>query len=183
MQSPERVQEQVREMGAGANDRIDAAKAYRDMTGERKGATERDLTKFRALSEVFGLCEPSLVNHRAQIASGPNPSIYVIEGLDAAIEELRRLQKQTQEFALKNEGAYNALTALEDVFKQAAAQNAARAREVAAVAPRATAVAQSQESGGEDESLGLLDSLDGGDEESAKEPIAEPRRGASRKPK
>ncbi len=185
MQNPDRVQEQVREMGSGASERLDAANAYRKMTEERRGATERELTKFRALTEVFGLCEPSLVQHRAQIAGGQNPSIYVIEGLDAAIEELRRLQKQTQEFVHKNEGALNALTALEDVFRQAAAQNSARVREVTAVAPKATALAESRTDAGEDESLGLLDALgeEEGQEESAKEPIAEPRRGASRKPK
>lgn len=173
------MQSSEQEMGSGADERQQPAESFRKMTEERRGATERELTKFRALGEVFGLCESSLAQHRAQIAGGGGSSLYVIEGLDAAIEEVRRLQKQTQEFALKNEGALNALTSLEELFKQAGALGAAVARDVA---PKVVELADPSPSEEDDDSyLGLLDGLDV--EEDAKEPIGEPKRGASRKPK
>jgi hypothetical protein len=171
------MQSSEQEMVSGADERQRSAESFRKMTEERRGATERELTKFRALAEVFGLCEPALAQHRAQIAGSVGSSSYVIEGLDAAIEEIRRLQRQTQEFALKNEGALNALTSLEDLFKQAGALSAAVARDAA---PKVVALAEVPSSE-EDSVLGLLDGLDA--EEDAKEPIEEPKRGASRKPK
>lgn len=183
MQNPDRIQDQP-QLGAGVVERLAAAQAHRKMTEDRKGAAERDYTKFRALNEVLVLCEQSLLQHRSQIAAGdPPPSVFIVEGLDAAIEELRRLQKQTQDLSLKNEGALNALTSLEETFKQAAAQTVAQLRELSTGAPRPAAPSETEEAApaveSEPDGMSLLDAFEGS--EDAKEPIAEPRRGASRK--
>jgi hypothetical protein len=173
MQNPDRVQEQSQD-----NNMVE--RAHHVVTQERKGAAEREFTKFRALNEVLVLAEQSLVTHRTQIVTGQQPpTVYVVEGIDAAIEELRRLQKQTQEFALKNEGALTALTALEETFQQVAA--AAVPAPAKARGPKAVPVAAPEPTESEGDSMDLLNALE--EDDSAKEPIEEPRQRASRRPK
>jgi hypothetical protein len=189
MQHPDRVQEQSQQEASGITERLVASNVHRKMVEDRKGVVERDFTKFRALNEVFVLCENSLFQHRTQVAAISTSSNFVLEGIDAAIEELRRLQKQTHDLSLKNEGALNALVALEETFKQAAAQAVARLREVGAVVvPRAVTVAESaavvpeEPEEPEEDPLALLGGLED-PSDSAKEPIGEPKHRASRKSK
>lgn len=191
MQKSERAQEQVDDPKAAAAERLSAATLQQRVTQERKDASERELTKYRALSEVLAIGEQSLLAHRAQLVKSEQPPAQcVVEGLDAALEELRRLQRQTQDYALKNEGALNALSALEEVFSQHAAQNAARVLQLeAVVASRGPALSEpnllppppTAEEEDEDDAMAILGGL--GAEDDANEPIAEPRRGAARKPK
>ena len=92
-------------------------KTYESFVLERRIASARDLSRFRALHESFSIAERILLQQKIQLSENPvPPPSHTFAGMDDAVEELRRLQRQVMDMALKQEGAVNALTALEEIF-------------------------------------------------------------------
>jgi hypothetical protein len=142
MQDAERLQEQVDELVAKAEVRAEVAKAHHEAVVTQRYAAKRDLAKFKFLGEVFTFGQNLLAQRRGTFASAEQPvEEHIIEGLEAALEELGRISRQAQEAAQRCDGSQMALKSLEDAFKDEEVQATSRARGLAVQGQRAVDVA------------------------------------------
>jgi hypothetical protein len=169
MQDAERLREQVGEMIAKAQAKADVASAHYELVAERKKAEERNLAKFKFLSEVFTFGENLMRQRRENLRQAEEkPGDAVFEGLDDTLLELERLMRQVQDASKVHEGSVKVLSGLEEAFREEKTQATSRARGLAVQGQRAVEVAagrtvelegdeEKSEEGSESPMAGLVD--------------------------
>lgn len=145
MQDGKRVQEQVDEMALRAEMRALIAKDHRNVAAERKEATETELAKFKALSEVFTMGQELLAQRKKQLeeAETPPPS-RIFDGLLEATRNLELLDRQAQDAILRHEGAFQAFSDFEENLNKEFLAATSRSRGMEVTGARAVAVAESR---------------------------------------
>lgn len=142
MQDAERLQEQIDEMVAKAEARAEVADAHHETVVRQRHGANRDLAKFKFLNEVFTFGQNLLGQRRGTLLSADEPpEAYVVEGLDAALDELGRISRQAQDAIQRCDGSQMALKSLEDAFGDEKVQATSRARGLAVQGQRAVDVA------------------------------------------
>jgi hypothetical protein len=199
MQDAKRIEEQTAERKENAQARAATADDHAEITAQRKATAHVEMSKFQLLGEMFGIGQKLLEQRNQQYAEAEQaPPQTVLLGLQAAHAELGKLVQQTREHAVRHEGALQALQAMEEAFQQSADRAGGQERGAEMAGQRALDLAarsgeidpdeaESEEEAPDEgepedseESGGLLDVL-GATEDSAKEPIAAPKKKAAGK--
>lgn len=128
MQNPDRIREQVQQLTGSNEAKREAYEAQLAVIQERKNLAERDTMRSRALRESFTVSEQFLTQQRVMLVEQTSPAPHVLEGVDSALEEIRRLQRQATEMLMKSEGAFTALLGIEESVQQQMAATMSRIR-------------------------------------------------------
>jgi len=176
MQDAKNIEAQMTERLDNVEARVAAAEEHRKITTARREAAHTEVAKFQLLGEMFGIAQKLLVQRGEQFQQAEQqPPPAVMRGLIAAQQELVKLVEQVREHAVRNEGALNALAAMDEALKESGERAAAQGRGIETASQRALDLAQRAD---EPQGLikGVLGELAGTDKDSAKEPIAGPKK-------
>lgn len=146
MQDAERLQEQVDEIITKAEARAEVAKSHHEAVVSQRHAANRELSKFKFLHEVFTFGHNLLNQRKTALLDNEEdpPEAHVVEGLDAALDELGRISRQAQDATHRFDGSQTALKSLEEAFREEQMHATSRARGLAVQGQRAVDVAASR---------------------------------------
>lgn len=169
MQDPDRIEEQIEELQEKAKLKADLTEQHRQIAEERKQLAELELTKFRALTGALQMAKTILQQTVDKLKQVEEPNMLHIQGHQAAVEQLDGLEDQASKAAATQEGAFNALNAMEETFRKKAVEAVSRDRGLEVQKERAVDLASR---GAEEASAG----------DSAKEPMGTPQERDSASP-
>ena len=197
MQDAKKIQKQVDEMVVRADVKAAVTQNHRQILTERKAETERELTKMKLILEMFGISQKLLDQRTEQFKQAEQqPPAVVFEGLAAAKIEFVRLEQQAREAVMRHDGAFAALNAMDETFRQEEMQATSRVRGLPQQGKKLVQMAESasgeiqapQEApeapaapAGQQEVPGFLDSMGGVEEAQEAQEAPEPEKGDSAK--
>lgn len=162
MQDPERIEEQLEELRRSAGLKAEVSEQHRQIAADRKQQAELEIVKFQALQASLMVGRRALVEQIDMMKKAEEPSAVQIQGHEGALVQLDSIISQADKAVATNQGAFNALSAMEETLKQKAMEATARTRGLEVQQERSVDLA-SRANG------------EGAQADSAKEPMATPQ--------
>lgn len=162
MQEPDRIEQQLEELKKNASFKAELTDQHRQIATERKQVADLEVNKFQAMLNALTIGSRALGEQLENMKKAEEPNPLQIQAHEAALGQLQSIMGQAEKAIANNQGAFTALSAMEETLKQKAMEATARARGLEVQESRSVDLASRK---AEDASQG----------DSAKEPIVPPQ--------